>query len=247
MNEGIAEAVDEADLRVAIFGATGLAGTGVLRAWLDDPSLVEARVITRRPLALNDPRVTEDVRKDFLDLDPVASALAGVDAVCFCLGISASQAKDRADYYRITHDMALAAGRATCAASPTATFHFISGSGTSRRSWMNWARVKAKTEDDLSALGLGGCFHYRPAMILPAAQPDRLTLVQRIGRAVAQPFASLPNVAVDNTAIGEAMIHSTRERRREGTLENRDTREAASRYRSSPAHSGLAHGASDEP
>ena len=227
------------ELRVAIFGATGLAGTGVLRAWLDDPRLVEARAITRRPLAIGDPRVTEVLCKDFLDLDPVASALAEVDAVCFCLGISASQAKDRADYYRITHDMALAAGRATRKASPEATFHFISGSGTSRRSWMNWARVKAETEDDLSALGLGGCIHYRPAMILLAAEPDRPTFLQRVGSAVSQPFAFLPDFAVDNTAIGEAMIRSTLDGQREGTLDNRGIREAASSYRSLRTRSAL--------
>ena len=189
-------------------------------------------MISRRPLAIEDPRVTMVLCKDFLDLDPVASALAGVDAVCFCLGISASQARDRAEYYRITHDMALTAGRTTRAASPDATFHFISGSGTSRRSWMSWARVKAETEDDLSGLGLGGCMHYRPAMILPAAEPDRLTFFQRAGSSVAQPFAFLPDFAVDATAIGEAMILTTLDRQREGTLENRDIRAAASRYRS---------------
>ena len=226
-------AAREDELRVAIFGATGLAGTGVLRAWLDDARVTEVRAITRRPLATDDPRITEVLCKDFLDLDPVASALAGVEAVCFCLGISASQAKDRNDYYRITHDMALAAGRATRTASPDAIFHFISGSGTSHRAWMNWARVKAETEDDLSALGLGGCIHYRPAMILPAAEPNRLSFVQRAGSAVAQPLAFLPDFAVDNTAIGEAMIGTTLDRQSEGTLENRDIRKAASRYRAS--------------
>lgn len=216
---------------MAIFGATGLAGTGVLRAWLDEPRLVEARAITRRPLSIEDPRLSEVHCDDFLDLATVASALTGVDAVCFCLGISASQAKDRDDYYRVTHDMAIAAGRATREASPDAIFHFISGSGTTRRSWMNWARVKAETEDDLNALGLGGCLHYRPAMILPEAEPETLTFFQRVGSAIARPFAFLPDVSVDNTAIGEAMIRTTIDRQRDGTLENRDIREMASSLR----------------
>ncbi len=219
------------ELRVAIFGASGLAGAGVLQAWLDEPRVSEVRAVTRRALPASHPRLSEVHCKDFLNLDAIASALTGVDAVCFCLGISASQAKDKTDYYRITHDMALAAGRATRVASPDATFHFISGSGTSRRALMNWARVKAETEDDLSALGLGGCIHYRPAMILPAVEPDRMAFFQRAGSALIRPLAFLPDVAVDNTAIGEAMIRNTLDRRREGTLENREIRRIASRHR----------------
>jgi uncharacterized protein YbjT (DUF2867 family) len=217
--------------RVAIFGPTGLAGTGVLQVWLGDPRVSEVRAVTRRSLPASHPRLEEVRCRDFLNLDPIAESLAGLDAVCFCLGISASQARSRAEYRRITHDFALEAGRATLAASPGAVFHFISGSGTSTRSLMNWARVKAETERDLSRLGLGGCVHWRPAMILAKAKPDRLSPLQQFGGFVTRPLRVLPNLAVDNTAIGEAMLQATLESRLDGVIQNREIRALADRYR----------------
>lgn len=115
----------ERELRVAVFGATGLAGTGVVQAWLGDPRVREMRAVTRRPLAASDPRLQELRCDDFLELEPIAASLAGLDAVCFCLGISASQASSRDEYRRITHGFAFAAGRAVRSASPEAIFHFI--------------------------------------------------------------------------------------------------------------------------
>ena len=221
---------NEHALRVAIFGPTGLVGTGVVHAWLADPRVAEVRAVTRRPLQISDPGLKEVRCDDFLDLEPIATALSGLDAVCFCLGISASRARSRAEYRRITHDFALAAARTTLGASPGAIFHFISGSGTSARSWMSWARVKAETERDLGRLGLGGCVHYRPAMILPEVPPERLAWVQQLGSSLARPLRFLPDLAIDNTAIGEAMLQATLERCSEGVLENRDIRALADRY-----------------
>jgi len=218
-------------LRVAIFGPTGLAGTGVLHAWLRDPRVSAVRAVTRRPLSARDSKLEEVHCEDFLDLAPVAASLAGLDAVCFCLGISASQVDSRDEYRRITYDFALAAGRAVLAGSPDAVFHFISGSGTSARSFMNWARVKAETERDLGRLGLGAFVGWRPAMILAKVRPDRLSLVQQVAGALAAPLRFLPAAAVDNLAIGEAMLQATLDGPREGIVENREICALSERYR----------------
>ena len=218
-------------LRLAVFGATGVAGTGVLRACLDAPHVAEVRAVTRRALPVSAPKLHEIPCDHFLDVEALAKALGGLDAVCFCLGISASQAESRDAYYRITHDLALAAAEGTRAASPGAVFHFVSGSGTSERSWMHWARVKAETERDLSALGLGGCVHWRPAMIVPEAPPDRLSWAQQLGAAAVRPLAFLPDLSIANTALGAAMLEATLAGRREGVIENREIRALAARHR----------------
>jgi len=218
---------DAQRLRVAIFGATGLAGTGIVRAWLGDPRVAEVLAVTRRPLPVGAPGLREVHCEDFLDLEPISEALTGVDAVCFALGISASQAKSQEQYRRITHDFALAAGHATLAASPAATFHFVSGSGANARSMMHWARVKAETERDLACLGLGGCISWRPAMILPEAPPDRMAWALKIASTLARPLGGLHDFSVANTAIGDAMLQATLEGRREGVIANREIRSLA--------------------
>ena len=69
-------------------------------------------------------------------------------------------------YREITHDYALAAGKALAAASPDASFHFISGSGTRSDSRMMWARVKAETET-----ALGRYWARRPGVLAPRGDP----------------------------------------------------------------------------
>ncbi len=218
------------ELRVAVFGPTGVAGIGVVRAWLDDPRVAEVRAVTRRSLPFSEERLREVRCDDFLGLRPIAHALGGLDAVCFCLGISASQAKSAADYRRITHDFAVAAGKATRDASPAAVFHFVSGSGTGDDSWMRWARVKAEAERDLAALGLGGCVAWRPAMIVPEVEPASLQWFQRLGSTLSRPLQFLPDLSVSNQAIGQAMLQATLEGRRDGVIENREIRALADRH-----------------
>ncbi len=223
----------ERGLRVAVFGPTGLAGAGVVRAWLNDPRVKRVRAVTRSPLATSSPILEEVLCRDFLDLDPIADHLQGLDAVCFCLGVSAAQVRDSAEYRRITHDFALVCGRAVKVASPSAIFHYISGSGTSARSLMNWARVKAETERDLSGIGLGGCVAWRPAMILADPMLDPVPRMQRAVGSLARGLRFLPGLSVDNTEIGRAMLQATLEGRLEGVIENREIRSLAERCASS--------------
>ena len=61
-------------MKILLFGATGLAGGGVLRACLDAPD--------------------DD---NYLDYSAIADAFAGVDACYFCLGVSVTQVPDEAD------------------------------------------------------------------------------------------------------------------------------------------------------
>ena len=175
--------------------------------------------------------MTEVHCDDFLDLGPIDEALRDLDAVCFCLGVSASQVENKREYYRITHDFALAAAGALRAASPEALFHFLSGAGTNLASRMNWARVKAETERDLSELELAGCIHWHPATILADVAPERLLWNQKLSIAIARPLSFLRRVAVGNTAIGEAMLQTTLDGRREGVIENREIRDLSDRYR----------------
>ncbi|MDE2988740.1 MAG: hypothetical protein OXT70_11930 [Chloroflexota bacterium] len=218
-------------LKAAVFGPTGLIGTGVAHAWLDDPRVAEVRAVSRRPLPYSAPGLRPVECRDFLDLSTLHESLEGVDAVCYCLGRSSSEVRDPAEYRRMTYDFALAAGRAVLVASPNATFHFVSGSGTSLESRMNWARVKAETEQALRELGLDGCVCWRPAGVLHEVKPDRMTTYHRMGAAIGALLSGFRSLTVGNRAIGEAMLQATLDERREGVIENREIRDLANRYR----------------
>ncbi|MFD8418673.1 epimerase [Streptomyces sp. NPDC059466] len=167
-------------MRVAIFGASGMVGQGVLHACLQDAEVEEVVLVVRSPLEVEHPKIREVVHPDFSDFGAVQGELVGLDACFFCLGVS-SAGRDEGEYTRITYDCTLAAARAVSVDNPSLTFTYVSGEGTdsteSGRSM--WARVKGRTENALLAMP----FHtylFRPGYIQPRNGAVSKTPVYRL-------------------------------------------------------------------
>lgn len=208
-------------MKVLIFGATGSAGGSILRACLASPIVDDVRTITRKPLSLDHPKLHSFVHSDFLDFSPVAAAFDDVDALLFCLGVSAT--KVSSDEYRvITHDYAMAAANVLKSRSPQAAFHFISGQGTRPGSKIMWSRVKGETENDL--MDLVGAVCWRPAAI-DGEPVGTYRMFQPFYRLL-RPFRSLYIAGPD---LGRAMLQTTIENMRRRVIENREIREIAER------------------
>jgi len=97
---------------------------------------------------------------------------------------------------------------------------------------MMWARVKGETERALDQLGLGGLVCWRPAMILAERPPRGLPLSYRAAYPIMRLLRFIPSLSIDNVELGQAMLQTTLEGCRSGTLENREIRANADRYRS---------------
>jgi len=216
-------------MRVLIFGASGSAGGGVLRACLDSPHVTHVRAVVRRPLGIAPAKLEAVTHGDYADYTAMAAAFGGVDACFWCLGKSSTQVPTEAEYRRLTYDYAMAAATALRAASPAAVFHFISGKSTGLDSRYMWARVKAETERDLLADGHpANC--WRPASIdgVPSASEPALFRIARPVMRLLRPFRSLYVRAED---IGIAMLAATRAGIRGRIFENADIRDLADRVR----------------
>ena len=145
-----------ADYRtVAIFGASGTAGDGILKAALTDPGIGTIHVITRRAT----PRIEEGVaagkvqmtlHTDYLDYSALRDTLAAVDAVYWAIGLS-SIGVDEATYGMIHVDfpMRFVAEWLGASEKPDISFHYISSSDISEDSSAMWARQKVRTENSL--------------------------------------------------------------------------------------------------
>jgi uncharacterized protein YbjT (DUF2867 family) len=217
--------------RIAIFGPTGLAGNGVLRACLRAPEIGTVVAITRRPLGIGGPKLREVHCKDFRDLSPIANEVGSVDACFYCLGTS-STGKSEEQYRLFTKTYALEAARLLKSTSPSHTFHFLSGAGTRVGSRFMWARVKGETEEALQNFGLAGIVCWRPAMILAEQLPEGRSMGIRAAYPLFRLLRFIPSLSVEAEALGFAMLQSELEHRREGTLENIEIRALAQLYRS---------------
>ena len=155
-------------MRVVIFGASGMIGTGTLIECLEDRRVTSVLVVGRTLTGVTHAKLREILHADFFDFTPLAVEFAGCDACFFTLGTTAV-GKDEATYSRLTYDLTLAAARAMVAANPAMTFCYVSGDGTdsSERGRVMWARVKGRTENALLALPFTASYMFRPALIFP--------------------------------------------------------------------------------
>jgi nucleoside-diphosphate-sugar epimerase len=154
-------------MKVIITGTTGMIGEGILLECLADNRITEVLSVSRKPSGKSHPKLKEYVVYDFLALNEGDEMLQGYDACFFCAGIS-SVGIDEKNYERITYDTTLHFAK-TLKPNPTLSFIYVSGSGTdsSEKGRLHWARVKGKTENDLMKLPFKQAFGFRIGIVKP--------------------------------------------------------------------------------
>lgn len=214
-------------MKVILFGATGMVGQGVLLECLDSPSVDRVLAIGRRPTGRQHPKLTELRHSDFTDFTPIETQLAGFDACFYCLGVSSLGMKE-AEYRRLTYDFALAAARTLARLNSDMTFIYVSGSGTdtSEKGSLTWARIKGKTENDILAL-FPNAYAFRPAYIQPMRGVKAALAMTRITYAVIGPLyplwkALIPTYVTTTTQVGRAMLEVALHGAPKRILENAD-------------------------
>ncbi len=197
---------------VAIFGASGTAGDGILKAALVDPAIKKIHVVTRRAT----PRIDEGVASgkvqmtlhmDYLDYAAIHEQIAEADAVYWAIGTS-SVGVDEKTYGMIHVDFPVRFIEEWLDASskPDITFHYISSSDISEDSSMMWAREKVRAEKSLFAIAEGTSLRviaYRPDYIGPTEEEAH------IGQDMLYWFFAPVGAAVKATQIGQAMLEVT--------------------------------------
>lgn len=204
---------ENADARtIAILGASGTAGDGILKAALADASIGKIHVITRRMT----PRISEGVESgkveatlhtDYLDYASLQRQLAEATAVFWAIGIT-SLGVDETTYGRIHVDfprhflaewMSVNRGRGL-------SFHYISSSDISADSSAMWAREKVRAEQTLFQLAADSnvrVLAYRPDYIGPTTEEAH------IGQTLLYYFFAPVKSAVRAKEIGQAMLEVT--------------------------------------
>jgi uncharacterized protein YbjT (DUF2867 family) len=211
-------------MKVILFGSTGMVGQGVLRECLRDPDVTEVLAVVRGATGQQHAKLREIVHRDFTDFS--ALQLDG-DACFWCLGVS-SAGMSEADYSRITHDFTIAAAKVL--ARPTMTFIFVSGTGADGGAM--WARVKRRTEVDLSAMPFKTVYVFRPGLIQPLHGIRSRTRLYNVLYPLIYPLMLLakvvaPRFITDTERIGRAMLNVARKGFPKQVLANADINAAA--------------------
>ena len=217
--------------RILLFGATGYVGSGVLDECLADKRVGTVTIVTRKRLKkkgknnLKNKKLTEIIHTDLLDYSAIEDKLSGHDACLWCVGISRSQAKDEAEYTRITKNFTLAAAAVLARLNPDMTFVFISGMGTDRKSGSMWARVKGETEAALGKMKFKHQYNLRPGFIKSVSGQTHSNRLYRLFIPLFPLLKLLtPNTVITNREIGGVMIRLLETAPKKRTFENKEMR-----------------------
>lgn len=178
---------------VVVAGASGLVGTALLRALIDDERVARVVCLVRRPLSLPtgvpgadklEQRMLASFEPDALELNMPKDV---EDAYC-CLGTTIKAAGSQEAFFQVDHDAVVAFARAARGHGARRLL-VISSQGANRHSVTFYLRVKGDMEASVSRLGFDVVHLLRPA-ILDGERSQR-RLGEELGITVARGVARL--------------------------------------------------------
>jgi hypothetical protein len=186
-------------------------------------------VIGRRPCNIKHPKLKEILHHDFFDYSTIESQLKGYNACFFCLGVSSVGMKE-AEYTRVTYDLTMQAATTLSRLNPDMTFCYVSGTGTdsTEQGRLMWARVKGRTENQLSRLPFKSVYSFRPGLMKPTkGQKNVKTIMKVVGYSYSFWKFLSPKNACMLEEVGLAMIQAARVGSSKKILENLDIAQLA--------------------
>jgi len=211
-------------VKAIITGTTGMVGEGVLHECLNHPDVESILVVNRRTCNASHPKLKKEIlHNNFHDFTSIEDRLTGYNACFFCLGTT-SVGKNEEEYTRITYELTKALADNLIKLNPDMVFCYVSGTGTdsTEKGKVMWARVKGKTENYLINL-FAKAYMFRPGIILPTkGLKNTLTLYKIFFPLLPIVKFLFPKYICTLREIGKAMINSVTEEYEKEVLEVRD-------------------------
>ncbi|HYM95311.1 MAG TPA: NAD(P)H-binding protein [Chitinophagaceae bacterium] len=148
-----------------LIGASGLIGSHLLQLLLDDPYFSTVRILIRRPLPLEHPKLEKKL-VDFTDSDSLLVAMANSDAVFCTVGTTQKKVKgDQEAYRKVDYDIPVKAAR-FCKMTGCDTFVLVSAIGADSRAKNFYLKLKGEVEEVIQTIGIRSVYIMQPSMLL---------------------------------------------------------------------------------
>lgn len=154
-----------------VIGATGLTGTHLVAALLQDPSFSKVKILIRQPWAHSRPKL-ESIIVDFEDAESLAPALQG-DILFCCIGTTIKKAGSQENFRAVDYGIPVKCARIAKEQGVT-QFLLMSSIGANARSRNFYLRTKGETEEAVQAAGFHSVSIFRPSVLIGPRKEFRL-------------------------------------------------------------------------
>lgn len=155
-----------------VVGATGMIGNMLTQRLLKDPGFSKVRVLARRPLSYEHPRLEVQVI-DFNNINEIQSKLGTGDCIFSCIGTTKKAVqKDVALYWKIDHDIPVQVATLGKAAG-FHTFLLVSSVGANANTTNFYLQLKGIVENDILAENYRSTHIFRPSLLLGKREENR--------------------------------------------------------------------------
>lgn len=214
-------------MKLIIFGATGMVGSGALREALAASEVESVLSIGRQSCGLVHPKLRELLLPDLFDFAAHEERLKGYDACIWAIGVS-SVGLDETAYARVTEDLTLEWARTLLRLNPGMSFCYCSTGGAGGPGM--WARVRRRVEEALQSVPFQHAGAVRPGFIRPGPGIRSKTRGYQLGIVLLKPlFLLSPLLArlfaflfTTSEILGRAMLRVVEGRSDRFILESAD-------------------------
>ena len=146
-----------------IVGSTGLTGSFLIQKLLSDTEITKVLSVSRKSLKNSNPKLTEVLISDLVELASVESSLHG-DLYFCCLGTTIKAAGSKENFLKVDHT-AIVDFAKIAKAHRAKSLSIVSAMGADIDSMIFYNQVKGRTEKDIIALGIASLNIFRPALL----------------------------------------------------------------------------------
>jgi uncharacterized protein YbjT (DUF2867 family) len=200
----------ETQTRTAVVaGASGLVGSHLLDALLEDSRYRQVHSLGRRPLPKQHPKLVQHT-VDFARLGD--ETLPPVDEAFCCLGTTIKKAGSQEAFRAVDHDAVLAFAKAAKQAGAR-SFLVVTALGADPRSRVFYNRVKGEVQEALKTVGFESLVILQPSLLLGERNESRpgeraAIVASRVLAPLLRPLASRP---IEAHTVARAMLALARE------------------------------------
>ncbi|OAX45275.1 MULTISPECIES: oxidoreductase [unclassified Paenibacillus] len=155
-----------------VIGATGLVGGLLVRSLLQNPAYGRIRVLVRRPLEMEHPKLEQHV-VDWEQLEEQKDLFRDVDDLYCCLGTTIKKAGSQENFRQVDFHYPVKAAK-LAKEYGVSQMLVISSMGADAGSRVFYSRTKGEMEEALTDIGFRSLHIFRPSLILGDRKEKRL-------------------------------------------------------------------------